>query len=251
MFEAYKAKRRADKEAKVLADIRARDADVGVPTPSTLNDRLWTAATRGMWNVVDDCLQKSADVNEGLSVCKNWSSSNYFRPYSKVEDYNYISKEVPLLCIAAMRGETKAVENLLAQGADVDSYYSGWNGTCSALYIAVRFKNAEMVKLLCDNGADLTYDRALRLAEDKNYNDIIKIIRAEEAKRAQNGGKPLPVPPPTDAERVMGTLEKLSDEERAKLLAAVNEKFAPPQPDAAVLEQGIVVQKPLTLKKQA
>lgn len=251
MFEAWKEKRRKDKEAAWLAEIRARDAELGVPTKAMISDRLATAAIGGMWDVVDDCLQKGATLDQQIRISRNWDSSRYCRAYVKADSEGYQHPEVPLLCVAVMHNRMAAVKNLLAQGANVDSFYRREYGAGTPLYLAVKLNNPEMVKLLCDHGASLVHEGPLRLAEQENYKDIIKIIRAEEAKRALNKGKPLPVPPPTDAEKVMGTLEKLSDEERAKLLAAVNEKFAPPQPDAAGRQQGIAVQKPLTLKKKA
>lgn len=247
MFETWKAKR-AD---SALEKIRARDADLGVPSTDTLHDRLWKAATSGMWNVVEDCLQKGSTVNETLNLSKYRIGGNYYRPYTKVESDTGSSRGAPLLCVAAMQNDVKAAEMLLARGANPSMGYSGRENYCSPLFIAARFGYGEMAQLLCDKGADLSNQQPLRVAEKKGHSAVIKIIRAAEAQRGQ--GKPLPdaAPPVTPAEKVMDAFAKLSDEDRAKLLAAVNEKFAPPKPGDAELAQGIVVQKPLTLKRQA
>lgn len=251
MFEAWKEKSRKEKEAKWLTEIRARDADVGVPSAQTMKERLAIAATACMWDVVDDCLQKGADVKGELSLSKKLFSKTYCAPMRKLGGLGlYSERGVAPLCIAVLYNDVKAAQNLLAQGGDPSDGYSGWGGdNFSPLMIAVRHNSPDMVKLLCDGGASLASDKPLRFAEKNGYNDIIKIIRAEEAKRGQ-GATPQPPLPATTEEKIMGDLEKLSPAAREKLLAIVNEKFAPPKPAEAVLEQGIVVQKPLTLKKQ-
>jgi hypothetical protein len=251
MFEAWKEKNRREKEAKWLADIHARDADVGVPSPQTLTERMTKAAVSRMWDVVDDCLQKGADINEQLTVSREWGKENRLPGLgSKGGLRLYKTRDMSLVCIAVFQNDVKAAQNLLAQGGNPDEGYSGWDESFTPLSIAVRNNNPAMVQLLCDNGADLSWDRPLRLAEKNGYNDIIKIIRTEEAKRAQGTAAP-PPPAATPAEQVLRTLEKLSDAERAKLLAVVNEKFAPPKPADAALTQDVTVMKTLSVKKPA
>lgn len=254
MFDAWRKKARREEEAKWFQQIRARDADVGVPSKDTMTDRLRKAAIDGMWEVVDDCLRKGANVNEELEVSKNWATAKYFAPLRKLGGLGYYSeREVPLLCMAVMHKDVKATANLLAQGANPSLGYTVWDSYYfSPLMIAVHHKSPDMVKLLCDGGADLTSDRPLRLAEEKGYSDIIKIIRAEEAKRAGGPVAVAPPPPPaTPVDKVLEAIENLSRPEREKLLAIVNEKFARPKPADSELAQDVVVPKTISLKVKA
>ncbi|MEZ0223138.1 MAG: ankyrin repeat domain-containing protein [Alphaproteobacteria bacterium] len=255
MFDAWKENRRKEKETKWLAEIRARDADVGVPSKDTMKERMAIAATARMWDVVDDCLQKGANVKDELSVSKKLFSKTYCAPMRKLGGLGlYGERGVAPLCIAVLYNDVKAAQNLLAQGGDPSDGYSGWGSDhFSPLMIAVRHNSPEMVKLLCDGGADLYSDTPLRLAEKKGYNDIIKIIRAEESKRAQGGTAPQPAPvfvPATAEDKIINDLEKLSPAAREKLLAAVNDKFAPPKTAVPGLSDDVVVLKPITLKQK-
>jgi hypothetical protein len=251
MFDAWMEKRRKEAEAKWLEEIRARDADVGVPSAQTMQERLTKAAINRMWDVVEDCLQKGANVNDELTVSKKWLNKKYLAPLRKMGGLGlYSERGVSLLCIAVLHKDMKAAQSLLAQGANPSKGYSGWDGIYfSPLMIAVRYKNPEMVKLVCDSGADFHSPAPLRLAEKNGYNDIIKIIRAEEAKRAQGVAPQIPVPA-TAEEKIISDLEKLSPVARERLLAAVNDKFARPKPAEAGLAEDVVVSKPITLKQK-
>ena len=81
----------------------------------------------------------------------------------------------------------KAVRFLLDKGADVNK---GTPNRWKPLHIAVFGGNAKMVKLLLDYGADVTavgsYGTPLRIAEEKGYSVIARMLREAEEKEYKN-----------------------------------------------------------------
>jgi hypothetical protein len=260
MFEAYKAKKRAEKEAAQLAEITARDLAVGLPTPATMQERVAAAARAGMWDIVDDCVKKGAPIDTRLRLSRNDRSSDYLEAYhdlpSRVHDYGSSSMAPPLV-VALLHKNAAVAARLVGQGADVNHPMAAAFVNVSPLEVAVCMGMTETVKLLCDNGADLAGDIVpLKTAESMNLLDIIKIIRAEEAKRlsgqAQIQLQPRPDTP--EAREALEAVSNLPDASRDWVLRSLAGKFPAPVPVTALpegLAQDVVVSKPLTLKKQS
>jgi len=258
MFEAYKAKKRVEKEAAELAAFRARDAEVGLPTAVTLGERMAVAARNCQWTIVDDCVQKGCSYNDAIQIKSEKGKECYFAPYADLPKEVYPSSYypvAPMLVLAIMSKDAAAVAHMVAQGADVNAPMTARYDKISPLALAVHYGVTETVKVLCDNGADLAGDdKPLLYAEKHNLLEIIKIIRAEEAKRAQ-GQAQLPVRADTpEAREALETVAKLPEAERDWVLASLRDKFPAPAPVAVVpegLAKDVQVSKPLTLKKQS
>jgi hypothetical protein len=140
------------REDRLLAEYRARDADVGVPTMDTLEKRCAEAAWKSQWKIIFDCLDKGVDVNRftlGLKV--------------KRKDYNLLTgiQKIPLTYIAAYDNNAQILQELINRGADV-------NARCSGVSDGPYYDH-----------------RAIDIAEEKDYREVIKVIKAEEARQKQ------------------------------------------------------------------
>jgi hypothetical protein len=235
MFDAFFSKRRAAKEAAELKAIQARDAEVGVPTHGTLKERFNKAACAGKWSIVDDCVQKGCSYNDVVDVSNKRGEAGYFQPYRKVMATSSVmpyfasaSERLTLASIAIMRQDVKGLEFLLSRGASPDAPKSGygWDMGFSPLELAVRYNLPEAAQLLCSQGAEFAHEKALHMAEDWNNTEIIKIIRAEEAKRLIASSP--------------GAGGKGADKLREEFGAA---QYTPP-----ALQEDLRVPKPITLK---
>ncbi|MBU4011899.1 MAG: caspase family protein [Proteobacteria bacterium] len=98
------------------------------------------------------------------------------------------------LSIAVLKGSLETVRFLLDKGADVNKTSNGWK----PIHLAVLNGNARIVKLLLDKGADVTAisplntplgmgnKTPLRMAEEKGYSVIARMLREAEQKEYKN-----------------------------------------------------------------
>lgn len=118
-----------------------------------------------------------------------WGNLTYMRmTYSLGADVNapgcrYRSCYPPLI-VAALSGESAAVQFLLERGADVNAKT---NGGTTALMCAAMHGDVELVRLLISHGADVNADRdveaddpddtALKLAKFRGHTRVVEILR--------------------------------------------------------------------------
>jgi hypothetical protein len=87
------------------------------------------------------------------------------------------------LWAAVLDGDEERVQQMLAQGADVNA--TNDYGT-TALILAAKKGHTKIVKLLLEKGADVRFTErngytALRWAEEKGHKDIVPLLRANQA----------------------------------------------------------------------
>ncbi|MEZ0223137.1 MAG: hypothetical protein ACAH83_01170 [Alphaproteobacteria bacterium] len=258
MFEGLKAKKRAEKEAEQLAAYRARDAKVGNPTVATLNERLALAVRKGMWDIVDDCVQKGSPVDHPIDVSRNAHRDCYcpgFEAFPKELLPSFGQTTTTPLAYAVMMKDAAGAAKLVALGADVNKGLASTFQKATPLLLAANTGVAETVQLLCDNGAAIGKDnRPLQVAEKNDFLDVIVVLRAEEAKRAQAQVQMQERADTAEARAVLESVAKLPAASREWVLKSLTEKFPAPAPVTPLpegLAQDVQVSKPLTLKKQA
>ncbi|MEZ0259574.1 MAG: hypothetical protein ACAH80_01105 [Alphaproteobacteria bacterium] len=259
MFGEFFSKRRAAKEAEELRAIQARDACAGVPTQGTLKERFDKAARESKWSIVDDCVQKGCSYSDPVAVSNKRRDEEYFEPFRKLAAGNPLMpfgardhEVLALVCLPIMTGDIKALETLLSRGATPNPPKNGYSRykSLSPLELAVGYNLPEAAKLLCDHGVDFSYSDALKMAETWNNIEIIKIIRAEEARRK---GAPPPDPAQLLQEKMIHDLHALPPEKRDKVLGKLCDEFGAVRdtPPAAALQDDLQVPKPITLKTGA
>ena len=123
------------------------------------------AATSNNINTIDTLLDKGVDVNE-----------------------EWMFGVTALYEAARVDASIETVRFLLEKGANVNKGMSnGWK----PIHLAVNNGNARMVKLLLDNGADVTVrnpddQTPLKIAEKKGYSVIARMLREAEEKEYKN-----------------------------------------------------------------
>ncbi|MEZ0259575.1 MAG: ankyrin repeat domain-containing protein [Alphaproteobacteria bacterium] len=254
MFDAFFRKRRAVKEAEELEEIQARDAEAGVPTQKNLQDRFDKAAREGKWSIVDDCVQKGCSYSDDVRVEDSHNNGRGFDPYIKMsgKSIDFICHEfLPLASIALMQKDVEGLRFVLSRGAPPDwphQHVIFQTRRYTPLHLAVHYGLPEAVKLLCDHGVDLGDKEPLQKAEAANQIEIVKIIRAEEARRNS-------APPATTAEvaeaRILNELKGLVSGDRDKVLWKLRAAFEDVKETATVTQGDLRVRKPITLKTGA
>ena len=127
------------------------------------------------------------------------------------------------LCDAVERGDTLAVGDMLSRRPEIVNLERPGHGEYRALHLAVLRQDAAMTRLLMEHRADARAGiwphreatSALRLARERDYDDIVSIIdEAERLRRGSNSSAP-PVPELEEAMR-------RGDEEQAIAILAVD-----------------------------
>ncbi len=233
-------------DAKLRAQHEKRDAELGKPSQTTLNNRAVQAAYKGYWKTAIAAIEDGADVNQPINSKTTFNGN--------AGSYTFEDK-ISLTCIALQERNGAALAALLDHGADKDfiashstngrerrqslAEYAALNGQQDmlailiergvaqaslngALAIAARQKSySPMVTQLLDAGAR-GYESALFAAEDAKNDDAIRLIRAHQ--------KTHPEMPVVEKDARFDTLASVlgdaSPEERAKLLAGLQHKFA-------------------------
>lgn len=79
------------------------------------------------------------------------------------------------LCVAISKGDIASVRKFIEYGANVNEKSNGM----TPLMVAARYNNVEIIKLLIDNGADVTL-------ENENGFDALKFAKLSNAMEAAN-----------------------------------------------------------------
>lgn len=233
-------------DAKLRAQHEKRDAELGKPSQQTLNIRAVQAAYKGYWKTALAAIDDGADVNQPLDSKSTFNGN--------AGSYTFEDK-ISLALLAMQERNPAALTALLDRGADKDfiathsingrerrqslAEYAALNGQTEilgiliergvaqnalngALAIAVREKSyGHIVTQLLDAGAR-GYETALFAAEDAKNDNAIRLIRAHQ--------KTHPEMPVVEKDHRFDTLASVlgdaSPEERAKLLAGLQHKFA-------------------------
>lgn len=233
-------------DAKLRAQHEKRDADLGKPSQTTLNSRAVQGAYKGYWKTALAAIADGADVNQPVNSKSTFNGN--------AGSYTFEDK-ISLTFIAMQERNAGALTALLDLGADKDfiashsvngrerrqslAEYATLNGQTeilailiergvaqaslnSALAIAAREKSyGHIVTQLLDAGAR-GYENALFAAEDAKNDNAIRLIRAHQKKN--------PEMPVVEKDNRFDTLASVlgdaSPEERAKLLAGLQQKFA-------------------------
>lgn len=197
------------RDEKQLAEVTARDAELGIPTKETLNDRMTKAADKGQWKTAFDAIDKGADIDARVkleySIVSNTQGGGY-----------RFKSDLTIAYDAVKQDNTEALFKLLAKGADrfatgftsvngqrrdytliEYAVHNGAKGSAGfllgldtkppqdaldrALALAAREKSYNvMVEQLLKAGAQ-GFDAALRSAELGNNKGAIKMIRTAQA----------------------------------------------------------------------
>lgn len=233
-------------DAKLRAQHVKRDADLGKPSQTTLNSRAVQAAYKGYWNTALAAIDGGADVNQPVNSKTTFNGN--------AGSYTFEDK-ISLTLIAMQERNTGALTALFDRGADKDfiashtingrerrqslAEYAALNGQTEilailiergvaqaslngALAIAAREKSyGHIVTQLLDAGAR-GYETALFAAEDAKNDNAVRLIRTHQ--------KTHPEMPVVEKDNRFDTLASVlsdaSPEERAKLLAGLQHKFA-------------------------
>lgn len=233
-------------DAKLRAQHVKRDADLGKPSQTTLDSRAVQAAYKGYWNTALAAIDDGANVNQPVNSKTTFNGN--------AGSYTFEDK-ISLTLIAMQERNAVALTALLDRGADKDfiashstngrerkqslAEYAALNGQTEilailiergvaqaslngALAIAAREKSyGHIVTQLLDAGAR-GYETALFAAEDAKNDNAVRLIRAHQ--------KTHPEMPVVEKDHRFDTLASVlgdaSPEERAKLLAGLQHKFA-------------------------
>lgn len=233
-------------DAKLRAQHEKRDADLGKPSQATLNSRAVQAAYKGYWKTALAAIDDGADVNQPVDSKSTFNGN--------AGSYTFEDK-ISLTLIAMQERNASALAALLDRGANKDfiathtingrerrqslAEYAALNGQTEilsiligrgveqtslngALAIAAREKSyGHIVTQLLDAGAR-GYETALFAAEDAKNDNAIRLIRAHQ--------KTHPEMPVVEKDNRFDTLASVlgdaAPEERAKLLAGLQHKFA-------------------------
>lgn len=248
MLKQLWKKYKNSQDEKLLAEYKARDAELGTPTKETLNERAAKAAEKGLWKTAIAALDQGADVNMPLQWKQFYGTGggglNFENNYS-------------LTFVAIKQNNTGALEVLLGKGADTsfvgsDSVneriykyslpeYAAHNGKSESLALllskakfgqkalngALKIAAGEksyfgMTQNLLDNGAQ-GYEAALRAAERNKNNKAVAAINAVKAKKPETL---VAYTDSTKADALATILENASADERRKLIAGLQAKFS-------------------------
>ncbi|MBD0852509.1 ankyrin repeat domain-containing protein [Maribacter arenosus] len=109
-----------------------------------------------------------------MFVCTTVLANNQNQiDYSKVNPISFEKAEISALCKAIVKGDIELVKKLISLGEDVNRKSLG---KTPAIF-AARYNKGEILKLLIDNGADLT------IKSDSGYT-ITEIAKSANAKEA-------------------------------------------------------------------
>ncbi|MDI1227602.1 MAG: hypothetical protein PSY14_07960 [bacterium] len=233
-------------DAKLRAQHLTRDAELGKPSQATLNSRAVQAAYKGYWKTALAAIDDGAEVNQPIHSKQTFNGN--------AGSYTF-EDTVALTSVALQERNGAALAGLLDRGANKDfiashstngrerkqslAEYAALNGQQDmlailiergvaqeslngALAVAARTKSyTPLVTQLLDAGAK-GYEAALFAAEEAKNSDAILLIRAAQKKN--------PEMPVVEKDARFDTLASVlgdaSPEERAKLLAGLQHKFA-------------------------
>ena len=123
------------------------------------------------------------------------------------------------LCDAAESGDLAAVRSLLRRRPEIVNFEWPHHGEQKAIHVAVLRRDAAMVRLLMENGADARCGiwrhrdatSALTFAEERGYEEISAIIHEEERKRQSAVAPPEGLEWIADEDRALAALESDPD----------------------------------------
>jgi ankyrin repeat protein len=122
---------------------------------SNVNDKLIQAILKEDLQLVKDAINAGADVNIMVAICVPWNYHHY-ESTGRLDNISDIRIYCVPLFIAVLRKDIEIVRELISNGADVNLQVSGVCGPDTALQLATRTGQTNLVRLLLENHADIT-----------------------------------------------------------------------------------------------